>query len=151
MFFYFVNDDVISIDFFFDRLDNKFMIISAQTTFGITNKMPKETTFNFINNKLDIIKYQVTPKILRVAFFKEKYLELFEDKAKSKNGFIEFDFPYIINILKKNSIDLIIKFLLITNIGISYSTNIILKISLLIALFYFIIFLVILYILLALI
>ena len=57
----------------------------------------------------------------------------------------------MLKLLKKNSIDLIIKFLLITNIGISYSTNIILKISLLIALFYFIIFLVILYILLALI
>ena len=43
---------------------------------------------------MKIIQYKVSPTIARVAFFKEKYYELFP--KKEKNSYIKFDVPYII-------------------------------------------------------
>ena len=71
--------------------------LSGNTTFGNNNNI-KDFSIDFINKNLDIIKYKITNKLARVAFFKKKYFELYKDKAKSINDYIEFDIPYIINI-----------------------------------------------------
>ena len=95
MFFYLPNDDIILTDFFFDRKDDKFSIISGYTTFG-DNGITKDLSIDFINTNLDVMQYQISPLTARVAFFKKRYFELF--KEKEKQDCIKFDIPYIINI-----------------------------------------------------
>ena len=95
MYFYEIYENIISYTFYFEKEDNKITIISAYTSFD-SNTKSKEWSFDFINKNLEIIQYKVSPTIARVAFFKEKYYELFP--KKEKNSYIKFDVPYIINI-----------------------------------------------------
>ena len=95
MYFYEIYENIISYDFYFEIKDYKFIIISAYTSF-YSNTISKDLTFDFINKNLEIIQFEIFPKVARVVFFKDKYYELFPHKEKK--GYIKFDIPYIINI-----------------------------------------------------
>ena len=93
--FYEIYENIISYDFYFEIKDYKYIIISAYTSFD-SNTISKDLNFDFINKNLEIIQYEITPKVARVVFFKDKYYELFPNKEKKH--YITFDIPYIINI-----------------------------------------------------
>ena len=95
MYFYEIYENIISYDFYFEIKDYKFIIISAYTSFDC-NTISKDLSFDFINKNLEIIQYEISPKVARVVFFKDKFYELFP--KKEKKGYIKFDIPYIINI-----------------------------------------------------
>ena len=95
MYFYEIYENIICHEFYFERRDYKITIISAYTSFD-NNIISKDLSFDFINKNLEIIQYEVSAKIARVVFFKDKYYELFPNKEKK--GYIKFDIPYIINI-----------------------------------------------------
>ena len=97
MFFYETRDDIITVDFFFDSKARENSMISAYTSFGENNKSIN-LSVDFINKNLDIIQYKVTQTTVRAAFFKKKYFELYKNKEKKKNDYIELDIPFIINI-----------------------------------------------------
>ena len=93
--FYNIYENIISYDFYFEIKDYKYIIISAYTSFD-SNTISKDLNFDFINKNLEIIQYEIYPKVARVVFFKDKYYELFPNKEKKY--YITFDIPYIINI-----------------------------------------------------
>ena len=99
MFFYDRRDDIIFVDFFFDNKKDEAFMLSAYTTFeNNNNNKSKSLSLDFINKNLDLIQYKVNKRTTRVAFFKKKFFELFEDKEEKKDDYVEFDIPYIINI-----------------------------------------------------
>ena len=95
MFFYAKNENIIRAYFIFDRDDDKATLVSAYTTFD-KNFSTKELSIDCINKYLDIILYEVNSNIIRVAFYKNKFYELFKDKIK--DNVKTFDIPLIINI-----------------------------------------------------
>ena len=81
MYFYEIYENIICHEFYFERRDYKITIISAYTSFD-NNIISKDLSFDFINKNLEIIQYEVSAKIVRVIFFKDKYYELFPNKKK---------------------------------------------------------------------
>jgi len=95
MFFYGRNENIIRAYFCFDRNDDKATLVSAYTTFD-NNSSTKEFTIDFINKYLEIILYEVNANIIRVAFYKNKFYELFKENIEDNKK--TFDIPFIINI-----------------------------------------------------
>ena len=87
-------DDLFYSCFYFEKPDKSIIIASANTTFE--NKANEKKDIDFINQYLDIIQYEISSKVVKVVFFKKRYLELF--KIEDNNSFVKFEIPYIINI-----------------------------------------------------